>query len=499
MADQNIALGVQVPDTMKNISGMLNFANQAQQYQQGNVALQKEQIVLGERKAIQSLFQNPQAFTAPDGTTDYQKLINEGMKVAPTTFPTMVPQIIQAHKSSVEAQSSLDKLTESQRNQVGQFVMSLGSDTPDVARKKLDGLLQTNPQLKPAIDFAWKYSLEPAAANPQMWGQAVLKVGQAAMAPTAQATAMTPTGPTVNTGQTTQQINTNPMAGPVGATVPGTAANIAVSPGALETIETDPLGNRFVVSRSPQGAILSSRPVPGSSMPGGGGQSAPSPGFTNLAPGQAQDIPIVTKERADINTAASTVPTQRFNNQQIIKLASDPTVFNLTGPTAGFWTKLSATPGMPTFTADNADNYQKLGHYLALQTQQNAKAMGAGTDQSREISQAASGSLEMTPRALQSVAKVNDAFATGLEKFNQGMEAAIRNAGGNVLAARDFKNAWSSTFDPNVYRYANALQSGDKAEIDAILGKPGSAERQKRARDLAVKSQKLNSLSTEGR
>jgi hypothetical protein len=497
MADQNIALGVQVPDAMKNISGMLNFANQAQQYQQGNVALQKEQIVLGERKAIQSLFQNPQAFTAPDGTTDYQKLINEGMKVAPTTFPTMVPQIIQAHKSSIEAQESLNKLTSNQRDQVGQFVMSLGSDTPDVARKKLDGLLQTNPQLKPAIDFAWKYSLEPAAANPQVWQQATLKVGQAAMAPGAQATAMTPAGPTVNTGQTTQQINTNPMAGPVGATVPGTAANIAVAPGALETIETDPLGNRFVVSRSPQGAILSSRPVPGSSMPGAGGQPAPSPGFTNLAPGQAQDIPIVTKERADINTAAATVPTQRFNNKQILDLSTTD-LLNSTGTGAQRISSILGAVGVPA-GSDYATNVQKLGHYLALQTQQNAKVMGANTDQSRDISEAASGSLKMTPDALKSVAKVNDAFATGLEKFNQGMEAAIRNAGGNILAARDFKNAWSSTFDPNVYRYANALQSGDKAEIDAILGSPGSAERQKRAKELAVKSQRLNSLSTEGR
>jgi hypothetical protein len=29
MADNSIALGVQVPDAMKNISGMLNFAGQA--------------------------------------------------------------------------------------------------------------------------------------------------------------------------------------------------------------------------------------------------------------------------------------------------------------------------------------------------------------------------------------------------------------------------------------------------------------------------------------
>jgi hypothetical protein len=53
MADQNIALGVQVPDSFKSISGLLNFAGQAQQlrnaqqeYERGGVALERERRTL---------------------------------------------------------------------------------------------------------------------------------------------------------------------------------------------------------------------------------------------------------------------------------------------------------------------------------------------------------------------------------------------------------------------------------------------------------------------
>lgn len=473
-----------MPDAMKSISGMLNLSNQAQQLRQGNVALQKEQIVLGERKGIQELFKNPAAFTGEDGQPDFNKLINEGMKVAPTTFPTMVPQIIQAHKSGLDAKAALNTLTGDQRNQVGQYVMSLSADTPDVARKKLDGLIETNPQLKPAVDFAWKYSLEPSAKDPAAWKNAVLKVGQSAMAPTAQATAMTPSGPQVSNNVQTGTINLNPMAGPTGI-VPETVVNQQLPLGERQNVTINP------VTQSPQtvtkDAFGNVRGV--TATPTGGG-------VPQLAPGQPQDLPIITKERADLNSAAAQVPTQRFNNRQIISL-SDSDLLNTSGTGAQRISAILGAVGVPA-GSDYATNVQKLGHYLALQAQSNAKVMGATTDQSREVSEAASGSLKMTPDALKSVAKVNDAFATGLENYNKGMEAAIRNAGGNVLAARDFKNAWSASFDPNVYRYANALESGDKREIDAILGKPGSAERTKKARELAVKSQRLYQLSTGG-
>lgn len=258
--DNSIALQVQTPDAMKSIGGMLNIANTAQQIKQGNVALQKEQIILGERKGIQQLFSDPSKFNDADGNPDYNKLINEGMKVAPTTFPSMVPQIIQAHKSSIDAKAALNTLNEQQRTAVGRYVMSLGDDTPEVAKKKLDALVNMNPQLKPAVDHAWQYALAPNAGNPTSWKVAALKIGQSTMTPSEQKEAMTPSGPVISSGQTTQQFNTNPMAGPTGP-VAGTRVQQQIPPTA-QTV--GPNGQPAYVG--PQGG--GGRQVPAGNPPG---------------------------------------------------------------------------------------------------------------------------------------------------------------------------------------------------------------------------------------
>ena len=110
----------------------------------------------------------------------------------------------------------------------------------------------------------------------------------------------------------------------------------------------------------------------------------------------------------------------------------------------------------------------------------------------------ASGSTAWTPKAIIGMAKINDALSTGVENFNTGMENAIKASGGNILAARDFQNKWTQAFNPDVYRYANALNSGDSAEIDAILGPKGSKQRIERARALATNSARMNRLVTTG-
>jgi hypothetical protein len=483
---QPVALNIQTPDSFKTIGNMLNFATQAQNLQRGNIDLQQNQIKLQERQGIQKLFQSPDLFKGEDGQPDYNKLINEGMKVAPTTFPTMVPQIIQAHQSSIEAQKSLNTLNNQQRDAVGQFIFSLQGDDPQTARKKLDGLVNVNPQLKPAVDFAWNYNLAPNAGNPESWKKAVMGVGRAAMTLPEQRTAMTPQGPQVSNNVQTGTMNINPMAGPTGI-VPGTVVQQQLPLGERQTVGINP------VTQSPQ---VTEKDAFGNVV---GVRQAPSgPGVPQLAPGQPQDLPIVAKERAEANAAAAQVPVQRFNNKQIIDILSnsDPT-FALTGPGAGALAQVAAAVGVP-WRGNRAEDYQNLGHYLALQAQTNAQSMGAGTDAARQLSGLVAGDRQMTPDSLKKIAKVNDAISAGVEKFNQGMEAAIKAAGGNVLAARDFKNAWSKAFDPDVYRYANALEAKDIKEIDAILGKPGTPERAARAKALALKSATLYRLTTQG-
>lgn len=498
MADNSIALGVQVPDAMKNISGMLNFAGQAQnlqnqrqnllnaqqQFQKGGIELEKERIQLGERKAIQDLFSDPSKFNDNDGNFDYNKLVNEGMKVAPTTFPTMVPQIIQAHKSSLEAKRALNDLDSQQRGAVGQFVMSLAGDEPKTVLEKMSAFAAQYPQLKAPMQFAWQYQLLPNAGDPAKFKDSIFAVGRSAMNPSEQKEALTPSGVTVSDNASTRVVNTNPTAGAVGQVIPGTSANMQIPLDVRQTVVTNPVTQSpQVVTKDAFGNVQSVTQAP------------TGPGVPTFRPGQVQDIPIVTEMRAKVNSAAAQVPTQRFNNRQIMNLVNDADALNLTGAGAQTWAKLSSAIGVP-FSGDRATRFNQLAHYMAIQAQANSAAMNAGTDAARALAQQVAGSTDWTPEAIAATAKVNDALSTGLAAFNQGMESAIRNAGGDISAARDFQNKWSQVFDPDVYRYANAKESGDAKEIDKILGKPGTPERAARARALAEKSAMLYRLTT---
>ncbi len=206
----------------------------------------------------------------------------------------------------------------------------------------------------------------------------------------------------------------------------------------------------------------------------------------------AADLPKVTELRSNVNRQAAQVPVQRFNNRQIIDLA--PQAF--TGTASDRWAKVFSLvdPNWNPRDKSEAANYQKLAHFMALQAQSNSAAMGAGTDAARLMAEQATGNTAWTKEAIVSTAKVNDALSAGLAKFNEGMENAIKK-GGNIMAARDFQNQWSRSFDPDVFRYANALEAKDAREIDRILGPKGSPERRQRALDLANKSHQLNLLT----
>ncbi len=489
MADQNIALGVQVPDAMKSISGMLNFAGQAQnlknsqqQYQAGNVALQQEQIKLGERKGIQELFSDPSKFNDADGQPDYNKLINEGMKVAPTTFPTMVPQIIQAHTSSIAAKKAINDLSNEQRNSVGQYIMSLGGDTPDAAFQKLKALGDQNPQLRPAIEFAWKYNLAPAANDPEKWKTSVMKVGQATMPATAQVTATTPSYLATG-GQFQQQ---NPMAAANGA--PATVA-ATVAPGALETTETGPDKQQYIVTRSPQGTILSTRSLAGGPA-GGTGAGGAMPKF---APGDAEAVPVLEGERSAARNILSAAPIAHTTNQGILEEIDKVTTGSLGPKLQG----LFSTLGAKFDTAEErASAYDLVGKYLERNAIEAAKAMGPNTNAGLEAAVKANGSVAYNPTAIKKLTKLNDAIVSGAEAYQPGLEKAIASdPQRGVLAKRGFDQAWAQNFDPKIYMIESAVKRGDKATVDEIKKQLGTAGIQ----ELVRKAGNLERLSSQGR
>jgi hypothetical protein len=258
---------------------------------------------------------------------------------------------------------------------------------------------------------------------------------------------------------------------------------LTLAPSQREEVSTNPVTQTpQTLKKDAQGRVI------------GVTQTPAGEGIPRLQPGEPQEIPIRTQQRAAVNQAAAKVPEQRFNNKQIISLAHD--AFAGTGGEA--LTRLGSLPGLQGMVpGDAAGNMQRLGHFMALQSQANAQAMGAGTDQARAIAEQASGSTKWTPEAIISTAKVNDALSTGVDLFNRGMEKAISQRGGNVLAVRDFQNAWSQNFDPQAIMLHNAIQSKDKTEVDKIVksvGGKGSAG----AHMLAAKLKNMETLVQKG-
>lgn len=490
MADNNIALGVQVPDSMKSISGMLNFVGQAQGVQQRNLELEKNRIILGERKGIQQLFSDPSRFTGEDGTPDYNKLISEGMKVAPTTFPTMVPQIISAQKEGTAAKSALNNLNEQQRVTVSQFVMSLGNDTPEVAKQKLDAFVTLQPQLKPAAEFAWKYQLAPAAQNPEAWKAATLKVGQSVMGPAEQKNALTPSY--VSTGGSLQQ--TNPVAAANGAPA---SVPVTLGPGNLETVEQGPDRQPYIVTRSPQGTILGTRSLAGGPQGGTGGAG----GMPKFNPGDAEAVPVLEAERTQARNVLASAPIAHTTNRGILTELDHVLA---TGQTGNFLAKAASIAGIgPKIVGANdaeraASAYDLIGKYTERNALEAAKAMGPGTNAGLEAAIKANGSAAYNPTALKKITKLNDAIVSGAEMYQPGLEKAIAaNPQRGVLAKREFDQAWAQNFDPLVMELHNAQQSGDSKAIAEIVKEIGGKD-SKRAKDLVMRARNIEKLSTTG-
>ena len=276
-----------------------------------------------------------------------------------------------------------------------------------------------------------------------------------------------------------------------GLGAPGQAAQGLVPAGQQQQVDTNPVTQSpQTTSRDQFGQVTGVTPTPTPPSGGGGGGER----IPTFQPGEPQEIPARTQERVAVNAAASKVPEQHLNNRQIIKLADTA----YTGTGSSQWAKVMGAMGIQNVSGNEATDFQRMQHFMALQAISASSAMGAGTDAARDLASAATSKDSWTRDAVVSTAKVNDALASGLENYNIGMENAIKAAGGNVLAARDFKNAWSKVYDVRVMQLHNALESGDKKEVEKIVKDVGGAK-SAGAAALLKKKQMLDNLISTGR
>ncbi|GAC1609430.1 MAG: hypothetical protein NVS3B3_16010 [Aquirhabdus sp.] len=304
-------------------------------------------------------------------------------------------------------------------------------------------------------------TIQAANANPGVFRQNLLNMQMQGMAPTSQVDAQTPSGINVGNGQITYTSNTKPTAGPIGSAIPGTIQKQQITPAEMQTVTKDSNGNFVTVNKDASGQVTN---VGGAPVQGVG---VTPPAI--IPQGETPDSRnALMNLRAATNSAAAKVGDLHTYNQNVIRIASDPAMIN-PNTWAGSGAKAAARLGIPEGT-DYKTALDMISHNLAMATQANEKAMGVNTDAGRHTADLAMGSTAMTPQALASAAKMNDATTTAIDFFNKGQEKAIgKNGDNNVYAIRKFQNDWASAYTPVVMQLYNAKKSGDTNEIQNII------------------------------
>ena len=467
MADYGFISNPQNPDSFKTIGSMLNFANQAQQlrtsqqeYQRGGVALEKERSLLqpgirsGEAAAT-----GAEANAAAAQETAQQERI----------------KTIRAHLA----------------NGASQLAGAYGTGaTPDAIKKILVDT-GTNAGAHPD---AIAQSVAGIPSDPALIDKFIVGKMKSAMDMSSQLDKTFPASTMVQTGGATQPVaGGNPaLTGVQPGTVQGAAVPNAVAPGALETVETGPDNNKYIVQRSPQGTILNTRPLAGAGQgaPQSGGPPAAMPSYT---PEDQATRPILEAERNVARNALGAAPIAHTTNRGILDEIDHVAATGTAGPA---FQKFLSIAGVGFGTPEEkASAYDLIGKYMERNALEAAKAMGPGTNAGLEAAIKANGSVAYNPTAIKRITKLNDAIVSGSEAYQPGLEKAIAaNPQRGVLVKREFDQAWAQNFDPRVMQIANAAKTGDKAEIETIkktLGKGGMAE-------LVQKARNIEALSTQG-
>jgi len=485
--DPTIALQVQPPsfDTaLKPISSLLGIAGAQQQLQTGKLQQTQLQGQLQERENLSKIDWNK--YRDQDGNLDPIAAGNAALQAAPAFYgPALAKQLNDVAKDSITIKQGLQNLNKSQREDIGAGLGALSMDPQLSPAKVLDWASQysqQNPGAAPLLMTALKHA--PKSSDPKEWQQWLITNRNSVVAPSGQTTNTT----LVNDGAATHVVQNSPYQ-PGAVQDVGQIAN-KVGPMQQEEIQTDALGNRYIVQRGQNGAILNTRPVPGSYN---AVTSAPGAGPAMLPPGGAGAIDDAQKEVTAARAAANNAPIMHDLNRQIIAEADKG--LN-TGSLGALTQKIASATGY-SLGGQSATDYNTLGKLLERSALTAAQGMGPHTNAGLEAQVRANGSLDYTPQAIRKIAVLNDALTSGAEHYRSGLENALQGSGQNPAVKRVFDQQWAQNFDPRIMRLENAAASGDKKEIDAVmqeLGGPNS----KAVRDLRTKAANLRVLISKG-
>ena len=469
MPDYSFISQPQVPDSFRRIGEMIDFARGATELQKSRATMEAD---IARAQAESSRQQTAASVEAQ------------------TAAPRVAQQEAKTAQSQTEAKGAAFKLSGEQNDaamkMAGGYLQDPRITGPNADEKSVMEVgreIYSNLRAKgvpeDTADF-WASQLKAKAHDPAGAAQLLRNVTRANAGSGTQAGVINAPLTPVQTQAGTKFLQTQPGAQnaiPAGANLP-----VGVSPVQSEQPATDALG-RPVIAKRDQAGALSFGPPPGSNY---------KPLMT-LPAGETPDTakPLLAL-RDNAQAAAAAAPNQHFNNQQILKLADSA----FTGTGSQEFSRLLNSVGLQKVTGDAAKDTAQLQHFIALQIENNAAAQGANTDAARQLAAQAVLPGNTPAQTIKAITKINDAYSTGTELFNRGIQATLGNPNNakDVFAIRDFQNAWTANMDPRIFQLENAVKAGDKAEVAKIKDQLGAAG----IKQLATKARNLQSLIHQG-
>jgi len=481
---------------LQSLSGILGIAQAqqslqsgAQQLQVGQAQAQQQQQEMDERMTLQNALKTGKdpdgnSLLGADGQIDPIAMSKFAGRDLPLTGQAVTQHIIATQQNKLQLNDNVRTLGQNYRNDISGIIgAGIGAQDPSVVSNGLDAYAQQNPQAAGVIANAktMLQGINPSTPQPQR--DMALKHVQMLMQPAAttaeqqQPQMGTTTGP----GGGVQAIQTNPLSAvPMGAVGPETAQGIPL--GERSQLATNPTsGGPMVVNRSGNGQIT-------------GLTNPPTQGVYNPSPGDLQAIPGLSAEREAARQSYAAAPTAHTNNQLVLQNIDNVAA---TGPLGQKARNLLSAFGVNQ-DSDAATAYDLVGKGLERSALQAAQSMGPNTNAGLDAQIKANGSTSYTAPAIKEITKLNDALVTGVQSYQPGLERAIAaNPAAGVIAKRQFDQQWGANFDPNVFKYYNAIKSGDTAGQQEVLKQVGGLN-SPGYNAMMKKAQNLQQLSNSG-
>lgn len=420
----------------------------------------------------------------PDGSFNTTAFTAFANKSLPLTGQGVVQNVVKTQGDQLGVQKAALGLTGDERNLVSNaFQSAAASEDPlGAATSGLAQLGAMSPQMAAFVKAQAPFVPHLQAMSPQQQKQALVTAAQQYAPPEATRTATAPQmGTTTGPNGGVQAVQTNPLSAvPMGAVGPETAQGIPL--GERSTVGVNPLTNGpTVINKNGQGQVT-------------GITNAPTQGVYVPQPGDAQALPGLSAEREAARGAYASAAAAHTNNQLVLQNIDNVAATGQLGLKAR--NLLSAFGVNPN--SDAATAYDLVGKGLERSALQAAQSMGPNTNAGLDAQIKANGSLGYTPQAIKEVTKLNDALTTGVQSYQPGLERAIAaNPSAGVFAKRQFDQQWGANFDPNVFKYYNAIKSGDTAEQQAVVKSLGGLN-SKGYNAMMQKAQNLQKLSNSG-